>query len=144
MSITVRDARAGDEETVADLIRVLAAAEDDTSPVTAAYVSAYLAHENLHALLAEVDGRAVGLLTYSFHPGLFHAGTSAMIDELVVRPEAQGSGVGDALLTEAVRRFEVAGCSEASVSTGMENARAQALYRKHGLSEEALLLEKHF
>jgi ribosomal protein S18 acetylase RimI-like enzyme len=140
----LRDAQPPDAPLVVEMIRMMAALEGDASPLTPDYVADYLSHENLHALLAEIDGRVVGLLTYSFHPGLFHAGTYAMIDELIVRPESQGAGVGDALMTEVMRRIAAAGCSEASVSTGLTNARAQALYRKHGLVDEALLLEKHF
>jgi ribosomal protein S18 acetylase RimI-like enzyme len=144
MAVEVREAGTGDEAAVAEMIGVLAAMEGDESPVTPAYVAGYLDHAGLHALLAESGGRVVGLLTYSFHPGLFHASISATIDELVVRPESQGAGVGDALMAEVMRRIEAAGCAEASVSTGLGNSRAQALYRKHGLVDEALLLERHF
>jgi len=38
----------------------------------------------------------------------------------------------------------VAGCIEVAVSTVFGNDRAAALYRKHGLVDEALQLEKHF
>jgi len=140
----IRDAKTDDAEVVAELIRVLAASEDDVSPVTAEYAAAYLATDGRHALLAERDSRAVGLLTYSFHPGLWHAATSAVVDEVVVRPETRGAGVGDALVAEAMRRFAAAGCAEASVTTGLDNEPAKALYRKHGLTDEALLLERHF
>jgi ribosomal protein S18 acetylase RimI-like enzyme len=142
--IVVHEATAGEAAVVAEMIQVLAATEGDVSPVGADYVADYLSAGERQALLAARDGHTVGLLTYSFHPGLFHAGTYAVIDELVVRPEAQGAGVGDALMTEVMKRIEAAGCTEASVSTGLENRRAQALYRKHGLVDEALLLEKHF
>jgi len=144
MSITIRDARAGDAEVIAELIRLLAAEWDETSEVTTDYVRAYLDRENVGALLAELDGGVVGLLTYSLYPGLFHAGPWGLLDELIVRPEARRRGVADALVSEAVRRFEAAGCKEVSVSTQLDNEPAKALYRKHGLTEESLFLEKHF
>ena len=140
----VRDAKTDDAEVVAELIRLLAASEDDVSPITTDYIATYLDTNGRHALLAERDGSAVGLLTYSFHPNLYHAATSGVVDIVVVRPEARGAGVGDALVAEAMRRFTAAGCAEASVSTGLDNEPAKALYRKHGLTEEALLLERHF
>ena len=143
-TMIVRDAKTDDAEVVAELIQLLAASEDDVSPITVDYVAAYLDTDGCHALLAERDGRAVGLLTYSFHLNLFHAATSGAVDMVIVRPEARGAGVGDALVAEALRRFAAAGCAEASVSTGLDNEPAKALYRKHGLTEEALLLEKHF
>lgn len=145
MSTTsIREARPADAGLVAGMIKLLAHGEDGESPVTAGYVGEYLAAANVAALLAERGGVVVGLLTYSLHPGLFHAGTWASIDEVIVRPEARGAGVGDALVAEAMCRFEALDCKEASVSTGLDNEPAKALYRKHGLTEEALLLEKHF
>lgn len=144
MTITVRDARPGDEETVAQLIRELAASFAETSEVSAAFVAEYLATPDVGALLAEQDGVAVGLLTYSLYCGLYHAGPWGLLDELVVRKEARRQGVGHELLNEVVRRFQAAGCKEASVSLAFENEAARALYRKHGFTDEALLLERHF
>ena len=143
-TMIVRDAKTDDAEVVAELIQLLAASEDDVSPITKDYVAAYLDTDGSHALLAEHEHRAVGLLAYTFHTNLFHAATSGAVDMVIVRPEARGAGVGDALVTEALRRFAAAGCAEASVSTGLDNEPAKALYRKHGLTEETLLLEKHF
>jgi ribosomal protein S18 acetylase RimI-like enzyme len=144
MTVTVRDARTADAGIVAGMIRLLAAEWDETSEVTTAYVEEYLAHVNVGALLAELDGTIAGLATYSLYPGLFHAGPWGLLDELIVRPEARRRGVADALVGEVLRRFEAAGCKEASVSTGMDNEPAKALYRKHGLTDESLLLERHF
>ena len=140
----VRDAQPADAAIVAELVQLLATSENEVSPVTTDYVAAYLDTERYHALLAERDLRAVGLLTYSFHPNLFHAAASGAVDLVIVRPEARGAGVGDALVAEALRRFAAAGCADASVSTGLDNEPAKALYRKHGLTEKALLLERHF
>ena len=144
MTITVRDASAGDEETVAQLIRELAAFSAETSAVSAAFVAEYLAVPNVGVLLAEQDGVAVGLLTYSLYSGLYHAGPWGLLDELIVRTEVRRRGVGDKLLDEVVRRLQAAGCKEASVSLAFENEAAKALYCKHGFTDEALLLERHF
>ncbi len=94
--------------------------------------------------MAELDGQLVGTLSYFMRPGLFHGGRWGYIDELIVTARRPGQGVGDALVAEALRRFEAAGCREAAVSTVFGNDRAAALYRKHGLVDEALQLEKHF
>jgi len=144
MTITVREARPGDEPAIAELIHLLAAAPDELSGVSADYVPEYLGHDGAGALLAETGGKVVGLLTYKLSPDLYHGGPSGLLDDLVVRPEARRRGVADALVSEALRRFEVARCKEASVSTEFDNEPAKALYRKHGLCEESLLLERHF
>ena len=77
-------------------------------------------------------------------PGLFHGGHWGYVDELIVTATDQGKGIGDALMTAVMSRFEAAGCVEVAVSTVFGNDRAAALYRKHGLVDEALQLEKHF
>ena len=59
-------------------------------------------------------------------------------------PAARRQGVAGALLQEALRRIEEAGCREIAIATGLENHEAQRLYRRLGLVEESLLLEKHF
>ena len=95
-------------------------------------------------IVAELDGQAVGLLTWFVRPGLFHGGRLGYIDELVVREHARRKGVADALLGAVMARFAAAGCVEVSVSTMPDNEPAKALYRKHGLVDEALFLERHF
>ena len=86
----------------------------------------------------------VGALTYFMRPGLFHGGRWGCIDELIVTaPRAAGASATRSS-AEALRRFAAAGCREAAVSTEFDNEPAAALYRKHGLVDESLQLERHF
>jgi GNAT superfamily N-acetyltransferase len=140
----VRDARVDEAAAVADLIRELAEGEDVESGVDAAQVLAYQAHPESGVLVAELDGRPVGTLTYFVRPGLFHGGSWGYVDELIVTAAARGRGVGHALLHAALERFRAAGCREAAVSTMFGNDPATALYRKHGFVDESLFLESHF
>jgi ribosomal protein S18 acetylase RimI-like enzyme len=144
VTITVRDASAGDEDIVVELIQELARVTGGTSPVKREHVHRWLADPACGALLGELDGQVVGLLTYQMGSSLYHAGRSSVVEELVVREEAHGRGVGGALLDEAMRRAEASGCAEASIATLPDNAAAARLYRQHGFTEEALLLERHF
>jgi ribosomal protein S18 acetylase RimI-like enzyme len=140
----IRDAQTGEEEAIAALIRELAAGEEVASGATRDLVSRYVALPDSSIIVAERDGALVGVLTCFVRPGLFHGGPWASIEELVVTAEARGTGVGDALVAEAMRRFETAGCLEVGVSTEFDNEAAKRLYRKHGLRDESLLLERHF
>jgi len=140
----VRDARPDEAARVAELIRELALTEDVESEVTPEQVLAYQRYGDSGILVADLDGRLVGALSYFVRPGLFHGGRWGYIDELIVTAGARGRGVGDALVAEAMRRFQAADCKEAAVSTVFGNDPAAALYRKHGLVDEALQLEKHF
>jgi ribosomal protein S18 acetylase RimI-like enzyme len=144
MSVHVREATPADAARVAELVRELGTAEGDQSPVDDAGVLAYLAYPGSGILVAELGDRVVGALTWFTRPGLYHGGPWGYVDELIVTAQARGGGVGDALLSEVMDRFGAAGCREVSVSTMPDNEPAKALYRKHGLVDEALLLERHF
>ncbi len=140
----VRDATPVDAARVAELVKELAAADGQESPADKAVVLDYLGYPGSGILVAELSGEVVGALTWFTRPGLYHGGPWGCVDELIVTAAARGRGVGDALLGEAMRRFKAAGCHEVSVSTMPGNEPAKTLYRKHGMVDEALLLERHF
>ncbi|MBE3577058.1 MAG: GNAT family N-acetyltransferase [Limnochordales bacterium] len=105
----------------------------------------------LYALLvAEVnpgDGRKpqlVGVCSMALRSTLSHAGVSALIDEVVVAEEFRQQGVASALLEQAVRVAEAAGCREVEVSTTWDNEPARNLYKKLGFAETGIWLERHF
>jgi ribosomal protein S18 acetylase RimI-like enzyme len=62
---------------------------------------------------------------------------------LVVRGPARNQGIGSALMSEFLKRMAALGCAEVSVATLIENVGAQRFYRSHGLTDDAVLLEKH-
>lgn len=94
--------------------------------------------------MAEQHGGVIGLLSYSLRPDLYHAGEACLIEELVVEASQRGQGVGSALLTELLLRIAAAGCVEVALAVMPDNAPAIKLYHEHGLTDEALFLEKHF
>ncbi len=143
MDMIIREAGQGDEASIADLVRELARSAGESSPVSPATVREFLEFPGCGILLAEESGQALGLLSYSLRPNLYHAARCCMIEELVIREGARGRGLGDSLLRELFRRVTAPGCAEISVSTMTDNLGAQRFYRAHGLVDEAVLLEKH-
>ncbi len=142
--VVIREAHGGDEGVITALIRELAAVNGEETPITEAYVKEYLKNSATVVLLAAVENKVVGLLSYLVSPNLFHAASSALIDELVVREEYRGQGVGSALMQSAMQRLQKASCAEVSVTTMFENKAAQAFYLKQGFTDQALFLERHF
>jgi ribosomal protein S18 acetylase RimI-like enzyme len=142
--LTIREAIQTDAETIVALIHELAESGGETSPLTEAYARTYLGGTNEHVLLAEQDGVTISMLSYSIRPDLYHAGDTALIEELVVARAWRGQGAGGALLRELLARLEMAGCAEVSVTTMPDNEGAIRFYRSHGLVDEAVFLEKHF
>ncbi len=144
MTYLIRDAAPADAAEIVAIIREMAEEDREATPVDAEYVRQYLAAAGSGILLAEADGAPAGLLSYSFRPGLFHAAPSCLIELLIVRRDRRGCGIGGALLEALLSRAREARCAEASVSTMPGNPGAIRFYRSHGLTEEAVFLERHF
>ncbi|MBA1336475.1 MAG: hypothetical protein HPY66_2910 [Firmicutes bacterium] len=140
----IREAKPEDAAAIVGLVGQLAGQIGETSPLTDEYVAGYLGEVNNGLLVAEADGRCVGLLSYSVRPNLYHAANSYLIDELVVEEQFRGKDVGSALIKEVIKRAAQSGCAEISVTTMPDNVKAKEFYRKHGFVDEAVYLEKHF
>ena len=139
----IRPARPGDEAAIVALVRELSDSGGWHTPIEQEYVRTYLANPHCGVLLAADGGRIVGLLSYTVRPNLFHAGDTALVEELIVHDLDRGRGVGGALLVALMDFARARGCVEVSVTTMPDNEDAQRFYRSHGLVEEALFLERH-
>jgi ribosomal protein S18 acetylase RimI-like enzyme len=139
----IRAATAGDSAAVAGLIQTLAEDFDGHTTVSPAWIVECLGDDGFFALVAELDGEVVGVVTWTLVRGLFHGRKSAVIQEASVARAHQNGGVGRALLQEAVTRIKRLDVAEISISTGFENERAKHLYRSLGFVEETLQLEQH-
>ena len=144
MGITIRDAGPQDAPAIVTLVQELAESQGEPNAGSEAYVKEYLAFTGSHVLLAEEGGRPIGLLSYAVRPNLWHAGSVATIEELVVERDQRGRGVGSALMSELLDRLVAAGCIEVSVSTMLDNEGAKRFYRSHGFVDEFVYLERHF
>ncbi len=141
--LRIRQAGPGDEPDIVALIRELAAEGDYATPLTHDGARAYLQAPGCEALLAEKEGRVSGLLTYTVRPNLFHAGDTALIEELVVYEADRGRGVGHALVEAFLQNASARGWVEVAVATLFDNEGAKRFYRAHGFEDEALFLERH-
>ncbi len=139
----LRQAGLEDAACIVELIQQLAGSLGETSPLSQDYVLKYLAVPGNHILLAESQKKAIGLISYSIRPNLYHAGDSCLIEELVVHESQRGLGVGGALMEHLLAQLEALGVEEVSVSVMPENLDALKFYRRYGLTDEAIFLEKH-
>lgn len=92
-----------------------------------------LAHEHgLVGLVAEQDGRVVGIAHVRPVVRMLHARVDGYLDDLFVDPAARGSGAASALL-DAVRRLGAErGWQAVRWLTSESNARARAFYEREG------------
>jgi ribosomal protein S18 acetylase RimI-like enzyme len=80
--------------------------------------------------IADYDGEVVGLC---------HCWTSDFVKDLVVDEPFRRRGLGAALLTLALKEFERRGATSVDLKTGVDNVRAQSLYRRLGFEVVELI-----
>lgn len=90
------------------------------------------AQPRCEALLAEVDGEAVGFALYFFNYSTFLTRWGVYLEDLYVRPEHRGSGIGFALLKRVAEAAVAKGCRRMEWAVLDWNEPAIGFYRKLG------------
>lgn len=105
-------------------------------PSDAAQVSARLkrvaGNPDIRALVAEREGRAVGLIGMMVFPAFHRDGLHGYITALVTDEQARGSGAGSALLQAAEAWFVERGVAKATLTTHLRRADAHRFYELRG------------
>ncbi len=141
--LEIREAGPGDEAAVVRLVVEMGRDFAHGTTVDEVFVRRYLEQPGAHILLAVGSEGPVGLLSYSVTLDLYHAAPAGEIEDVTVTPSAQGQGIGEALVREAMRRLKTEGCAEIGVTTSRDNRRAQGVYRRAGLTDELVCLQRH-
>lgn len=86
--------------------------------------------EPVDALVAELDGKIVGLAHTIIHRSTTRLADVCYLQDLFTAPEARGQGVARALIDAAKQRAAAAGCNRLYWQTHQTNQMARALYDK--------------
>jgi GNAT superfamily N-acetyltransferase len=107
MNTTLRPARIEDSGTIANLIRELAVYEklEDQAKASADDLARHLFGDRPAAevIIAEVDGQAVGFALYFSTFSTFRGQPGTYLEDIFVKPEFRGQGIGKALLANVAR-----------------------------------------
>jgi GNAT superfamily N-acetyltransferase len=117
--VAIRPAIAADADALAELIRALARYER-------------LEHEVKMALLAEAGGEPVGMALFFSNYSTFLGRPGLYLEDLFVKPEHRGRGLGKALLQEVARIALERGCGRLEWAVLDWNRPAIDFYEKLG------------
>ena len=131
----VRVATADDADVVATLLHDFNTEFGTPSPgpaALAARLRELLATDATIALLAGDPPIGVALVT--LRPNVWYERGVALLDELYVRPDRRGMGLGTALLHTAVDRVRDRGAGLIEINVDEGDAGARRFYERHGFS----------
>ena len=136
MSCTIRSATAADVPLVLAFIRDLAAYEKLLSDVVATEESLrrtlFGGQPAAQVVIAEVAGQPAGFALYFFNYSTFLAQPGLYLEDLFVKPEFRGHGVGKALLLRLARIANARGCGRMEWAVLDWNEPAKGFYRRLG------------
>jgi len=136
MTLSIRPAHAADLPLIAALIRELAEYERllDEVRLDEAVLGQYLfgAKPMAEVVIGEVDGVAQGFALFFHNFSTFEGRPGIYLEDLFVRPEARGAGLGKALLAHLAGLAVARDCARLEWSVLDWNAPAIGFYRKLG------------
>jgi GNAT superfamily N-acetyltransferase len=139
MAHEILPATVGDVPVILDLIRGLAEyermldqVEATTANIEASLFPSHGAAPIAHCVIAWVDGTAAGFALYFFNYSTFLARPGLYLEDLYVKPELRGSGLGKALLLHLARLANARGCGRMEWTVLDWNAPAIAFYESLG------------
>lgn len=140
--LTFRDAVPADIAIIVGLSHAGDARGKDTPPLDPAtlndprYRAAFdeIAADPSHRLIvAEKSGEVVGTLQISFIPGLPAFGMKrGMLENVHIRADQRGSGLGTEMVAWAIERCREAGCGRVQLTSNKLRLDAHRFYRKLG------------
>lgn len=109
--------------------------EDPDTPFAEPYTAGFraMAAQGGRIILALEGGTVVGCLQLNILHGVSQRGTvRAQVEGVRVASARRGTGLGHALMEEAIRQARAAGATAMQLTTNLQRADAQRFYRRLG------------
>jgi N-acetylglutamate synthase-like GNAT family acetyltransferase len=133
VGLTIRDARPEDAQALARLIEQLGY---PTSPdAVVRRVDLLASSEADRLVVAELEGRVVGLASVHISLSVEYDEPSAKLSAIVVDSDYRRRGIGEALVAEIEAEARARGCCLVFLTTAERRGEAHAFYRRIGFEE---------
>ncbi len=143
--LTFRDAAPADIPVIIGLSHAGDARGKDTPPLDPAtlgdprYRAAFdeiTADPKHHLIVAEKNGEVVGTIQLSFIPGMPNFGMKrGLLENVHIRSDQRGSGLGTEMVTWAIERCREAGCGVVQLTSNKLRLDAHRFYEKLGFAK---------
>lgn len=146
---SVRRARYSDIEQMCGLLSELFSIEADFRPDRGkqALGLALLINDasgSKAVFVAEMDSEVIGMCTVQTLVSTAEGGPAGFLEDLVVRKDLRGNGVGKKILLEATRHCSERGISRVQLLRDMDNTGALDFYSRNGWSDTRLVCMRKF
>lgn len=84
--------------------------------------------QDFHGLVAELDGKLVGLTHYVFHRHGWSIGDTCYLQDLYADPDVRGTGIGRKLIEAVYAAADAHGAASVYWMTNRDNTKARQLY----------------
>ncbi len=95
-------------------------------------VERIIARDDAEYLLAATDGEPQGVAQVRYRWSVWWDAEDCWLEDLYVRPDGRGAGLGRALVEAVLERARARGCRRVELDVSSENPAALALYRSLG------------
>jgi ribosomal protein S18 acetylase RimI-like enzyme len=137
VTITIRNAEAGDSGRCLELLTALGAATGSgtgskNSPATKEVFEKLLSGDRGRIIVAEEAGVILGMATVSYNLAVRYGGEYCQLEELIVDPAARGKNVGGQLVQRTVDDASERGCAEYGLYLLESTEHNRPFYAKYG------------
>jgi len=141
--VTIEPATSRDIPALCDLLNLLFAQEADFVPDRAKQergLRLIIDDPRVGVILAARDGGAVvGMVNLLFTVSTAEGARVMLLEDMVVRPDHRGQGVGLKLIESAIARATEEGCARITLLTDEDNTQAQWFYGRAGFRRSAMI-----
>jgi len=141
--IQISVAVAEDIDDLCRLLAVLFSQESEFMPDRVAQVrglTAIIENPQVGKILIARDGdTAIGMVNLLFTVSTALGERVALLEDMVVMPEARNTGAGSQLMERAIEVAELEGCRRITVLSDHENHSAHRFYQRHGFAFSSMI-----